>query len=468
MVATAIYNLLRQELKNMETSNRDRLPTKSPVETVEFMTPQTPIQTQIVELWQDILGDRVGIYDNFFELGGDSIKAALFFNRLQEKWGGVFYIVSLFEAPTVAEFEAYLHKYYPELVSQILGISASQNSTVSRPKIDSSKIQQLQQLIRPLPPRSPSLLPQKNLPTCFILSAPRSGSTLLRILLAGHPQLFAPPQLCLLQFNTLADRKNALGGEYQFWQEGAIQAIKQIENCSSERAIEQMQQLEAQQLTTQEFYQWLQQRLKNQLLVDKTTTYPLNLSTLQRAETDFDNPIYIHLQRHPYGAIHSFEEVKLDLTLAPFIPQLKDRDNFPFDRRELAELLWLISHQNILEFLQTVPQHRQYSLQFENLVTQPKTTIKNLCQFLGLDFYPEMLQPYADRQRKMTEGLNSQSGMLGDLKFYQHKSINPNVADDWKNNYSFDFLGEPTLEVARSLGYTQIISTLEEREDGEL
>ncbi|MDY7012777.1 MAG: sulfotransferase [Cyanobacteriota bacterium] len=431
------------------------------------MAPQTPIQTQLVELWQDILGVNVGIYDNFFELGGDSIKAALFFNRLQEKFGGIFYIVALFEAPTVAEFEMYLHQYYPELVARVLGQTASQNTVASRDRLTSNHIAQLQQLVGARSPQPQPSTSPKNPPICFILSAARSGSTLLRIILAGHPQVFAPPQLCLLQFNTLAERKAVLTGEYRFWREGAIQALKQAEGCPTEEAQKLMQQLEDRQLTTQKFYRELQQRLTDRLLVDKTTTYPFNLTTLQRAETDFDDPLYIHLLRHPYGAIHSFEEAKLELTLAPFIPKLKDRETFPFTRRELAELLWLISNQNILKFLRSVPQNRQYRLQFETLVTQPETTVKNLCQFLELDFHPEMLQPYADRQQKMTEGLNSASGMLGDLKFYQHKDINAKVADRWQDRYTFDFLSEATWEVARSLGYDEAIES-GDREEGEL
>ncbi|MGB5970000.1 MAG: sulfotransferase [Spirulinaceae cyanobacterium] len=439
------------------------------LESNELVAPQTTIQTHLVDLWQEILEVKVGVHDNFFELGGNSIKAALFFNRLQEKFGGVFYIVALFEAPTIAEFENYLHQYYPELVARVLGKTVKQNPPTSCSRLKTNHIEQIRQLIRPLPtPSQQPSISTKNQSACFILSAPRSGSTLLRVILAGHPQLFAPPQLCLLQFNTLAERKAILTGEYSFWREGTIQALKQVEGYNSEEAQALMRHLEKQRLNTKEFYHWLQQRLEGKLLVDKTTTYPLNLATLQKAETEFDKPVYIHLVRHPYGVIRSFEEAKLDITLTPFIPKLKDRNTFPFTRQELAELLWLTSNQNILTFLPSVPQHRQYTLQFENLVTQPETTVKHLCQFLNLDFDPQMLQPYATPQQKMTEGLNSKSGMLGDLKFHQHKSINPNVANNWQNYYNFDFLSEPTWELAQVLGYTKTLEKLSEREDGEL
>ncbi|MEM9004192.1 MAG: sulfotransferase [Cyanobacteria bacterium P01_F01_bin.86] len=425
--------------------------------------PHTAIQAKLIELWQSVLEVEVSIHDNFFDCGGDSIKAALFFNRLQQQFGGIFYIVTLFEAPTIAEFETYLHQHYPELAARMMGRAVA-SSAASRDRLQPEHIAQMRRLIAP-PAEDLSITP-KNPPACFILSAARSGSTLLRIILAGHPQLFAPPQLCLLQFNTLMERKASLSGNYSFWREGAVQALKQVQGATTEAAQVLMQSLE-EQLTTQDFYGWLQQRLQGRLLVDKTTTYPLNLATLQRAETWFDAPLYIHLTRHPHGAIRSFEEAKLDLTLPPFIPGLKSREAASFNRREQAELLWLISNQNILAFLQGIPQQRQYRLRFEDLVVQPEDSIRGLCQFLDLPFDAGMLRPYAAPEAKMTEGLSSQSGMLGDLKFYQHKGINPAVADSWKR-YSTAELSEPALAVAQRLGYGEAIAATSEREEGEL
>lgn len=48
-----------------------------------FITPRTPLQRQIADIWRDILRlDRVGIYDSFFELGGDSLGSAELLARL--------------------------------------------------------------------------------------------------------------------------------------------------------------------------------------------------------------------------------------------------------------------------------------------------------------------------------------------------------------------------------------------------
>lgn len=142
--------------------------------------------------------------------------------------------------------------------------------------------------------------------------------------------------------------------------------------------------------------------------------------------------------------------------------------NSPFSTRELAELIWLISHQNILEFFKYVPKHRQYCVRFEDLVKQPKTTVEGICQFLGLDFHPEMLQPYKEKNQRMTDGLHSVSRMIGDVKFHQYKGIEAEVADRWKQHYKIDFLSDVTWQVAELLGYKQNIATVSDREEGVL
>src|SRR3989304_4917912 len=179
----------------------------------------------------------------------------------------------------------------------------------------------------------------QNPPAIFILSTPRSGTTLVRVMLAGNPHLFAPPELELLGFNTLKERKSALDGGYSLWSEGTIRAIMEIKSCDVDQAKKIMADYENRNLTTKEFYRLLQEWIGERRLVDKSTTYALDLETLQRAEDYFYQPRYIYLSRHPYGMIESFQEVSLD--------QVFFRHDHPFSPSQLAELIWIICHQNI-------------------------------------------------------------------------------------------------------------------------
>jgi hypothetical protein len=151
--------------------------------------------------------------------------------------------------------------------------------------------------------------------------------------------------------------------------------------------------------------------------------------------------------------IRSFEEARLEQLIAAHVPALAEPGAPVFEPRELAELVWLICHQNILDFLAGVPAHRQHRLRFEDLVSQPHATVGALCEFLGLELEPKMLEPYEDQQRRMTDGVHAVGRMLGDVKFHRHKRIDPAVADKWREHYEADFLGDDTWSVAEALGY---------------
>ncbi len=39
-----------------------------------FTTPESPLEQNLADIWQSVLGiERVGVHDDFFELGGDSV-----------------------------------------------------------------------------------------------------------------------------------------------------------------------------------------------------------------------------------------------------------------------------------------------------------------------------------------------------------------------------------------------------------
>ncbi len=424
-----------------------------------FVAPRTKLEEFLASLWRDILGiEKVGIHDDFFELGGDSIRGAIFINKVQDKLGEIVYVVVLFDAANIADFARYLSANYPQAVDRIFGAESLYGSAASQEgeqteRIDATKVAQIRQIIRSLPPRErgDGASAARNPLAIFVLSPPRSGSTLLRVMLGGHPLLFAPPELELLSFNTLEERKVALSGRYSFWLEGTVRAIMEIKGWGAEQVKSFVESCESEKWTTQQLYRFIQKGIGARRLVDKTSTYALDVETLKRAETDFDNALYIHLLRHPHAMIRSFEEAKLE--------QVFFRYPHSFSARELAELIWLVSHQNILAFLNDVPAGRQYRLRFEDLVRQPEAVLRGLCRFLGLEFHPAMLRPYEDQKKRMTDGLYAESRMLGDVKFHEHQRINPEVADRWREQYVDDFLGDATWQVAGSLGYERITAS---------
>jgi thioesterase domain-containing protein len=418
-----------------------------------YHAPQNALEELLVRLWQEALGlDRVGTHDDFFTLGGDSIKGAVLINRLQAILGEIVHVVAIFDAPTVARLSAYLAKHYANAVARALGKpaapgeaggkrTASQSGTFSE-----TTVAEMRRLIKPLAPRRASgQAAPKNPQAIFVLAPPRSGTTLLRVMMGGHPQLFAPPELELMSFNTLAERRAAFTGKNSFWLEGTIRAIMQVKDCDADRAKAIMEECEDRQMTTQQFYRLLQTWIGERRLVDKTPSYVLDKAILERMEADFESALYVHLLRHPAGMIQSFDEYKLE--------QLFFQHEHRFPRRQLAELIYLVSHQNIMEFLRHISQERQHTIKFEDLLGAPQTAMKRLCDFLGLDLHPGMLKPYDDRSRKMADGLHAESRILGDVKFNTYRDIDARVGDRWKGAIAEEELSPMTQEMAAALGY---------------
>ncbi len=289
----------------------------------------------------------------------------------------------------------------------------------------------------------------KNPPAVFVLSAPRSGSTLLQGLLAGHPKLFAPPELHLLWYLDLGERRAAFQLDTnRHLITGVIRAVMALTGLTIEEAQSLLERYEQERLGVLDFYRWLQGQLGDRLLVDKTPAYAYSLQVLARAEQSFDHPLYIHLVRHPGGMIRSFVEVQLERT-APFM----QRHAGTFASAHWGELAWLICNQNILEHLASIPPSRQYRVYYEDLVKAPEQVLRGLCAFLGLGFEPAMLDLYRDRHQRMIDGLYRIGELSGDLKLHLHAGIDPTAADRWRQFLSEDDLSDQTRALAQQLGY---------------
>jgi acyl carrier protein len=289
----------------------------------------------------------------------------------------------------------------------------------------------------------------KNERAVFVLSPPRSGSTLLRILLAGNSRLFAPPELHLLPYRTMADRRKALAREHtDHLLEGAARALMQLNGWGAEQALSFVADCEQRGMTTKAFYRELQAPLQGErLLVDKTPWYIVDVDILKRIDRDFVDPLYIHLVRHPLGMVRSYEESSMQRLL----PSATQQGSF--SSRELAELTWLLAQQNTLEISRHVPSERWLQVQFEDLVVESEAVLRRICSFVGIPYESAMINPYDDMDRRMTDGVASASRMSGDLKFHLHNAINPESAERWKRFYSEGVLGRETCELAAALGY---------------
>ncbi|GGO18805.1 non-ribosomal peptide synthetase [Deinococcus humi] len=66
---------------------------------------QTPLQSQLVDLWEDLLNQSpIGIHDDFFGLGGHSLLAMRLIVQIEQRLGIRLPVAAVFQFPNIAEF----------------------------------------------------------------------------------------------------------------------------------------------------------------------------------------------------------------------------------------------------------------------------------------------------------------------------------------------------------------------------
>ncbi len=291
--------------------------------------------------------------------------------------------------------------------------------------------------------RQPVLPARKNKPVAFLLSSPRAGSTILRVMLAGHSSLFCPPELYLLHFETMQEWDQDVGfGDVLAWnRQGLEWAFGELLGVELDASRAHLDRVIEQDEFIYSVYGHLQELICERLLVDKTPTYALDMEALERAERLFEAPKYVHLVRHPYTVIESFLHARLDKLLGPNLFEEPDVDPYV-----VAETVWAVANRSLLQFLARIEPERQHLVRYEELVSDPASVMADLCRFLGVPFDEAVLRPYDNPVRRMTGG-------IGDPNIFRHKNINPGRGEAWKKIRLPRYLDESTKQLARQLGY---------------
>ncbi len=457
---TAGGNYLSQDRPKNEHVGDSAAPRPRPDLYSPFEAPATPLETAIAQIWSDVLEiSPVGRHDHFLELGGDSLRAMMLLNRVEQILQQSVYTGFMLQSLTVAEQAECLRREYPNVVLNIFpeesGVeyvtnSPGQQGTDLAP-VDEVLVQRILNLIDSLTPDNPEFDPtDRNPPACFVLAPPRSGSTLLRVMLAGHQRLFAPPELELLGVDTLDQWGH--GEQINTWRNGLIEAFRNTFGWSLDQARSELTRWIYEKKPTHEVYALLQQGIGDRLLIDKTPGYSASLAILRKAERWFRDVRYIHLVRHPCDTILSFQEYRLHLAFARLQKMLSC-----LQPSQISELSWLIGHGNILRFLEEVPPERFCRIYFESLVAHPRQEMERIAAFLGIPFSEEMIYPYRNQQQKMLSGADGSGLSQGDQKFqHQYREIDPSTAGRWKLASPEMQMGELTRSLARQFGYTDL------------
>jgi thioester reductase-like protein len=271
-------------------------------------------------------------------------------------------------------------------------------------------------------------------PMLFILSPPRSGSTLLRVMLAGHSRLFSPQELYLGCFSDMAAYDRHLGGT--ILNMGVIATIAEL--LSRTGSWNLYVQWRQGALPTAEVYSFFSARLGGRTLVDKSPSFFPPQAVIRRLASLFPRARFVHLVRHPVASIGSYVRERFH----GIFPETRGID--PYD---CGEWVWTRVQEGILEVEAELGPGRMHRLYFEDLASDPERALRRLCPSLGLAFEPALLTPYSGH-RMVAGGFQ-----VGDPNFTRQTSIRADKAEAWRDEALPHGLRDETLAVAERLGY---------------
>ncbi len=446
--------VLEGELTRMKHTLIPRIPAVAPQGGSSFYSvPETTATTQevITAIIANITGISVDQLDpdaRWDEMGIDSIMSMQLIQGIESQFGVQMYPAELIEHDTLSKLARFLEHEVKE----------KGELTPQPPLLESEGEEEHNAVGVSAVPENAGVQPARSAdkdvgvlrarPLIYILSTPRAGSTLLRVMLDGHSQIFAPPELHLLPFATLQERASALQANNQsYLQEGLVQAVAELAHLSIDETQQRIQSWQADERSVKDIYQWLRTSANGRYVVDKSPSYAIDQSILARAEQISANAFYIHLIRHPLAVMESFVRNRFGKLL-----RIGDEDPWKFAGR-----MWHTYNANIETFLANIPSERRVQVDYETLVSQPKEVMQHVCEALGLDVEEAMLEPY--KGERMTGGLHTESLPIGDINFHSHHTIESSYAAVWQQHLDkTQLLDEACVNLAQTYHYRFDIS----------
>jgi len=184
----------------------------------------------------------------------------------------------------------------------------------------------------------------------FLLSSPRSGSTLLRAILDSHSQICAPQEFHFRDFQVRPKHVDAI----KPWRQLGF-SYGEFEDILWDRMLH-----------------LLLVRSGKRIIVEKT---PQNVLDWRRLHRKWPNARYLHLRRHPLRIVESRARARPDRTV-----------EFQVQRTALYCA-------KLHEASQALP---GITLRYEDLTARPAEQMRRVCAYLGVDFEPGMLDYHDD------------------------------------------------------------------------
>ncbi len=222
-------------------------------------------------------------------------------------------------------------------------------------------------------------------PPIFLLGNPRSGTTLLRLMLTCHRDIVVPPEcgFAVWYYDKYRDwnpdqiptfvEDVAAAKKFDTWglTRGELSAaLEEDPPASYAEAASRVYELYGRG-RDRGFARW----------GDKNNFYIDHVATL---DTLFPQAVFVHIVRDGRNVACSYKKLHATSFTSPYAPKL------PWKIEEIADE-WQANNDKIEAGLAELAPERGVSIRFEDLVVDPEATLRSLCAALTEAFDPAML-----------------------------------------------------------------------------
>jgi hypothetical protein len=239
-------------------------------------------------------------------------------------------------------------------------------------------------------------------PPLFILSPPRSFTSISCATIGCHPQMFGLAEVNVFAGDTVAELLELYQTRRRL-QYGLLRSLSELAFAKqTESSIEaaRLWMVDNAGLSTAELFRTMQEWAGDRGLIDKSPLHVFTPAAMVRMGENFPDARYLHLTRHPGDMIKSIHQLKMEM-------REKAREKFPALARmggdntdpDPPDKMWLEPHLEILRFLESIPPERKMRMRGEDLLSDPRNYLTQIAEWLelstGEDAIEAMLHPEA-------------------------------------------------------------------------
>lgn len=252
----------------------------------------------------------------------------------------------------------------------------------------------------------------------FILSSPRSFTSVVAGMIGMHPNLYSIPELHLLERDRLEDLVAFFRSEKQEKKlHGLRRLVSQLilgeQTLAGVRMADRWLEKRI-EMSTEDLYRELISMTGGLGFVDKSPAYSLSAVTLERLARTFPESKFIHLVRHPIGQGLSMAKLWPAATTArERVSEVRSRYRQPstvmpplardlmrvlssgngIEADQILEIdfqnLWLRMQLRILTFLKDLDLSRSMTLRGEDFLRDPIEQMQIITHFLSIPWRPD-------------------------------------------------------------------------------